>query len=41
MFEFTTDCIIGVELLDEEHKHLFALIHSIMDMLQNNYLPDR
>lgn len=41
MFEFTTDCIIGVELLDEEHKHLFSLIHSIMDMLQNNYLPDR
>lgn len=41
MFEFTQDCVIGVEQIDDEHRHLFGIIHSIMDMLHNNYLPDR
>lgn len=40
-FQFTEDCIIGVEQVDEEHRHLFELIHSIMEMLNNHYLPDR
>lgn len=41
MFEFTADCLIGVEQVDEEHRHLFELMGSIMDMLHNGYLPDR
>ena len=23
MFQFTDDCLIGIESLDEQHKHLF------------------
>lgn len=41
MFQFTPDCVLGVEQIDNEHRHLFELIHKIMNMLQNNYLPDR
>ena len=41
MFQFTKDCIIGIELLDQEHKYLFELINSILDMLKNHYVPDR
>lgn len=41
MFQFTKDCLIGVEQLDREHEHLFALLNSILDMLNNHYVPDR
>ena len=41
MFQFTKDCIIGVELLDREHRHLFELMNSIVDMINNQYIPDR
>lgn len=41
MFKFTTDCLIGVEQLDNEHKHLFELINSVLDMINNHYVPDR
>ena len=41
MFQFTKDCIIGVELLDREHQHLFELMNSIVDMINNPYIPDR
>lgn len=41
MFEFTDDCIIGIEQLDDEHRYLFELLNKGMDMVQNNYLNDR
>ena len=41
MFRFTKDCVIGVEQLDREHEHLFELINSILEMIQNHYVPDR
>lgn len=41
MFQFTNDCLIGVEQLDQEHKHLFELINSILDMIHNHYISDR
>lgn len=41
MFEFTDDCIIGIEQLDDEHRYLFELLNKGMDMVQNNYLSDR
>jgi hemerythrin len=40
MFEFTQDCILGVEVLDNDHRHLFDLIHRVMHLLHNEYLPD-
>lgn len=36
MFTFTDDCIIGVEKIDEEHKHLFDLIAQTDAALKTN-----
>ena len=41
MFQFTEDCLMGVEKLDKEHEHLFEIINSILDMLKNHYVSDR
>lgn len=41
MFEFTEDCIIGIDQIDDEHRHLFELLHNAMDMLQNDYAADQ
>lgn len=41
MFTLTDDCILGVEEIDNEHRHLFELLNRGLDMLHNNYLPDR
>lgn len=41
MVEFTDDCIIGVEEIDNEHRHLFELIQRADDMLKNHYVMDR
>lgn len=41
MFQFTEDCILGVEQLDEEHRHLFDLINNGVDMLHNDYKADQ
>lgn len=41
MFQFTEDCILGVEQLDKEHKYLFELINEGMNLLNNDYISDR
>ncbi len=41
MFRFTDDCILGVEQIDEEHRHLFELINEGYDLLHNEYKADR
>ncbi len=41
MFQFTEDCILGMEELDNEHRHLFELINKGMDMLHNDYREDK
>lgn len=41
MFEFTKDCLLGVEEIDNEHRYLFELLNNGIDMLHNSYLPDR
>ena len=28
MYEFTTDCLTGIEQIDNEHRELFTLINS-------------
>lgn len=44
MFEFTDDCIIGIEHIDEEHKFLFELLQQayilLTDDAQNDYYED-
>lgn len=41
MFQFTKDCVLGVEELDEDHAHLFELLNEGTQILQNNYKEDR
>lgn len=36
MFTFIDDCLIGVEKIDEEHKHLFELISKTDTVLREN-----
>ncbi|MGN0342283.1 MAG: bacteriohemerythrin [Roseburia sp.] len=40
MFQFTDDCVLGVEQIDEEHRHLFDLVNRGMDILHNSYTSD-
>ena len=40
MFEFTQDCVIGVEQIDDEHRYLFELLHKGMYMLESAYCSD-
>ncbi|MCH5264583.1 MAG: hemerythrin family protein [Lachnospiraceae bacterium] len=41
MFQFTEDCLLGVEEIDEEHRHLFELLNEGCDMLYNEYRGDK
>ena len=41
MFQFTKDCMLGIEQLDAEHRHLFELINNGIEMLQNDYVRER
>lgn len=40
MFEFTEDCRIGIESIDEEHRHLFELLNQAYDMAAAEYHSD-
>ena len=33
MYQFTEDCMTGVEKIDEEHKKLFGLINETMELM--------
>ena len=41
MFRFTDDCVLGVEIIDDEHRHLFDLINRGQEMLENDYKGDQ
>lgn len=41
MFKFTDDCILGVEEIDDDHRHLFDLINQGMELLNNEYKDDK
>lgn len=36
MFQFTKECLIGVEHIDNEHKRLFAMLNEGMEILKTN-----
>lgn len=43
MFEFTDDCKIGIEQIDEEHKYLFEILNRAYDLaidMQEDYYQD-
>lgn len=41
MYYFTEDCLIGIEQIDDEHRHLFELINEVMELLHNNIVTDK
>lgn len=41
MFQFTDDCLIGIEQIDNEHKTLFDLLNKAGDILADNFCGDR
>ena len=41
MFQFTDDCLIGIEQIDEEHKKLFTLLNNAGTLLANDFSNDR
>lgn len=41
MYEFTDDCLIGVEKLDNEHRELFRIINEAMRLLGNEFKEDK
>lgn len=36
MYQFTTDCLIGIEEIDEEHRALFQMINEAFDLLSDS-----
>ena len=41
MYYFTDDCLIGVEMIDDEHRELFRMIREIRELLENDILEDK
>lgn len=41
MYHFTDDCLIGVELIDNEHRELFRIINETQDLLDNQIISDK
>lgn len=41
MYYFTDDCLLGVEMIDNEHRELFRMINEIRDLLENSILDDK
>ena len=40
MFQFTEDCLLGIEQIDEEHKHLFELLNKAHILSTTEYHSD-
>lgn len=41
MYQFTDDCLIGVEEIDNEHKELFRMINETQELFENQILNDK
>lgn len=41
MYQFTEDCMTGIEQIDEEHRYLFELINDAADLLHNEIVSDK
>ncbi len=41
MYQFTEDCLTGIEQIDKEHEKLFELINQTMKLLNNELLEDK
>ena len=41
MFQFTEDCIVGVEQIDAEHQYLISLMNQMMEVLNREEEVDK
>lgn len=41
MYEFTKDCLTGIDKIDQEHENLFVLINQTLKLLHNDMLQDK
>ena len=41
MYYFTDDCLLGVEMIDNEHRELFRIINEIQELLNNEMIEDK
>ena len=41
MYEFTQDCLTGIQKIDDEHEKLFGLINQTLKLLHNEMLQDK
>ncbi len=41
MFQFTDDCLIGINALDDDHRYLFELINRVMELLKEEPTEER
>ena len=41
MYQFTEDCLTGIEQIDKEHEKLFGLINQTVKLLNNELLDDK
>lgn len=41
MFQFTSDCLLGIKQIDDEHRHLFDLINEALDTLRRTSFLDQ
>lgn len=41
MYLFTDDCLIGMEMIDNEHRGLFRIINETQELLENEILEDK
>ena len=39
MYQFTDDCLIGVDQIDNEHRRLFELVNEAANLLMREDLP--
>ncbi len=40
VFEFTQDCITGIDTIDDEHRNLFALLSKAYNLASTEYHSD-
>ena len=41
MFEFTDDCIIGIDQIDDEHRYLFDVLNRAYFLVTTDFQIDR
>lgn len=41
MYEFKTEYMTGIELIDDEHRQLFSYVNQVQELLMEEFMPDK